>query len=78
MKDDVVKYLVFDVESVPDSKLISRVKYPGEEIDAREAVHRYQQELLEASDGVSEFIPVTFQYPISICIAKVRGDFYPP
>lgn len=42
VKDDVVKYLVFDVESVPDSKLISRVKYPGEEIDAREAVHRYQ------------------------------------
>jgi predicted PolB exonuclease-like 3'-5' exonuclease len=75
VKDDVVKYLVFDVESVPDSKLISRVKYPGEEIDAREAVHRYQQELLEASGGVSEFIPVTFQYPISICIAKVRGDF---
>ncbi|OHD63597.1 MAG: hypothetical protein A2176_06235 [Spirochaetes bacterium RBG_13_51_14] len=75
MKDDSVKYLVFDVESVPDPKLIARVKYPAENIDDSEAVRRYQQELLDASGGLSEFIPVTFQYPISICIAKVRGDF---
>ena len=75
MKDTDAKYLVVDVESVPDSKLISRVKYPGENIDAREAVRRFQDELLESSGGVSEFIPVTFQYPVSICVAKVRADF---
>jgi hypothetical protein len=70
-----VKYLVFDVESVPDSKLIKKVRYPEEEIDESGAVLKFQQELLEGSNGVSDFIPVTFQYPISICIAKVRGDF---
>ena len=75
VKDTDVKYLVFDVESVPDSTLIARVKYPGEDIDDREAVKRYQGELLEISGGISEFIPVTFQYPISICIAKVRADY---
>lgn len=75
MKDESVKFLVFDVESVPDKKLISLVKYPGEEIDGLEAVRRYQQELLESSGGVSDFIPVTFQYPVAICVAKVRHDF---
>jgi len=75
VKDDVVKYLVFDVESVPDARLISRVRYPGEDIEPGEAVRRYQQELLDASDGTSDFIPVTFQYPVSICIAKVRGNY---
>ncbi|MBN2161267.1 MAG: 3'-5' exonuclease [Spirochaetes bacterium] len=75
MKDDVVKYLVFDVESVPDPKLISLVKYPGEALDDREAVRKFQQEILDKSGGSTDFIPVTFQYPISICLAKVRGDF---
>lgn len=75
VKDESVKYLVFDIESVPDTKLISRVKYPGETIDEKEAVHRYQMELLESSGGLSEFIPVTFQYPVAICVAKVRADF---
>lgn len=75
MKDTDVKYLIFDVESVPDPKLIARVKYPGEEIDGTEAVRRYQEEILEMSGGSTEFIPVTFQYPVSICVAKVRGDF---
>jgi 3'-5' exonuclease len=75
VRDDLVKYLVFDVESVPDQKLISMVKYRGEDLDGREAVEKFQQELLEASGGSSDFIPVTFQYPVSICIAKVQGDF---
>jgi 3'-5' exonuclease len=75
VKDDMVKYLVFDVESVPDPKLISKVKYPGERLDDRDSVHRFQQELLEMSGGVSDFVPVTFQYPVSISIAKVRADY---
>ncbi len=75
MRDEVVKYLVFDVESVPDPKLIAMVKYRDENIDGLEAVRRYQQELLDASGGTSDFVPVTFQYPVAICVAKVRADF---
>lgn len=75
MKDTDVKYLVVDVESVPDQKLISMVKYPGAEFSEPEAVKRFQDEMLENSGGNSDFIPVTFQYPISICVAKVRVDY---
>jgi predicted PolB exonuclease-like 3'-5' exonuclease len=70
-----VKYLVFDIESVPDGELIKKVRYPREEISTAEAIAKYQAELLESSDGVSNFIPVTFQYPVSLCIAKVAEDF---
>jgi predicted PolB exonuclease-like 3'-5' exonuclease len=75
MKDKDVKYIVFDVESVPDPRLIARVKYPEEGLDGPDAVKRFQEEVLETSGGASDFIPVTFQYPVSICVAKVRHDF---
>jgi hypothetical protein len=74
-KYDEVKYLVFDVESVPDPKLIKKVKYPHEDLEDDAAVRKYQAEILEGSNGTSDFIPVTFQYPISVCIAKIREDF---
>ena len=70
-----VKYLVFDIESVPDGELIKKVRYPKEDISTAEAIERYRKELLETSDGASDFIPVTFQIPVSLCIAKVAEDF---
>ncbi len=36
------KYLVFDVESVPDARLISQVKYPEEELEDTAAVQKFQ------------------------------------
>lgn len=75
MNNDEVKYIIFDIESVPDTKLIKKVKYPGMEIDDTEAVNRFQEEILANSDGTSLFIPVTFQYPVSICIATAAADF---
>ncbi|MDY6935010.1 MAG: 3'-5' exonuclease [Spirochaetota bacterium] len=75
MGHEDVKYLVFDIESIPDSKLIKMVKYPDLDIDEISAVRRYQEEILNTSGGSTFFIPVTFQYPISICVAKVREDF---
>ncbi len=70
-----IKYLVFDIESIPDSKLIKDVKYPNEDISREEAVEKLRAQLLEASGGQSDFIPVTFQLPVSLCIAKIREDF---
>ncbi len=75
MSVEDVKYLVFDIESIPDSKLIKKVKYPSQDISEIEAVRKFQEEILNKTNGASFFIPVTFQYPISICIAKVRNDF---
>jgi len=75
IKNEDVKYLVFDVESVPDAKLIKKVKYPEEDIDEQSAVRKFQEEIQKGSNGATDFIPVTFQYPITICIAKVGEDF---
>lgn len=75
MDNEEIKYLVFDIESVPDAKLIKMAKYPDLDIDEKTAVIKFQEEILNNSGGTTFFIPVTFQYPISICMAKVRGDF---
>ena len=68
-----VRYLVFDVESVADPKLVARLRYPGESIEPADAVRRYRDELLEKYQ--SDFIPYTFQLPISVAVAKVAADF---
>ena len=75
MDKKAVKYLVFDIESVPDARLIRMVKYPGQDIDDSQAIKNFQDEVLANSQGVSSFIPVTFQYPVSICVAKIAEDF---
>lgn len=67
------RYLVFDIESVADGELVSRLRYPGEQLAPQEAIRRYRDELLEKYE--SDFIPYTFQLPISIAIAKVAADY---
>lgn len=67
-----VHYLVFDVESVADGDLVSRIRYPGQGLAAREAVAKYRAELM-ALHG-NDFIPYTFQMPIAIALAKVSSD----
>ncbi len=66
-------YFVFDIESVADGPLVSRLRYPGAELDGVAAIRRYRDELMEAHD--SDFIPYTFQVPISVAVAKVAADF---
>ncbi len=68
-----VRYLVFDIESVADAPLVARLRHPGESIDPAEAVSRYRAELIEKYE--SDFIPHTFQLPISIVVAKVAADY---
>ena len=72
MSDDV-RYFVFDVESVADPQLVAKLRYPGEDIASNEAVARYRGELIEKHG--SDFIPYTFQVPVSVAIAKVADDF---
>jgi 3'-5' exonuclease len=73
MPNQAVRYLVFDVESVADGELVSRLHYPGKSLDPREAVRRYRDELMEKYE--SDFVPYTFQVPISVAIAKVAADY---
>lgn len=68
-----VAYLVFDVEAIADGELISRVRYPNDELTAAEAIARYRSELM-AETG-RDVIPTTFMLPISVAVAKVDPDY---
>jgi len=67
------RYLVFDTESAADRALVSKLRYPGEKLTPKAAVDRYRAELMEKYD--SDFIPYTFQLPVSVAVAKVAADY---
>lgn len=68
-----VQYFVFDIESAADGGLISKLKYADQGLSPRDAVRRYRDELLETRG--SDFIPYTYQVPVSLVIAKIAPDF---
>ncbi len=68
-------FLILDTESVPDGGLLNRVKYSGENLSSEEAVRRAQEEAREKSRDGSDFLPVTFQYPVAVCVLRVASDF---
>jgi len=72
---DQTAYLVFDTESVPDGRLLSLVKYPGECLSPAAAIERAQSEARERSNSGSDFLPVSFQYPVAVCMLRVAPDF---
>lgn len=67
-----VHYLVFDVESVADGELVSRIRFPGKGLSASAAVAQYRADLM-AQHG-NDFIPYTFHIPVAIAVAKVNAD----
>ncbi len=73
MTQQSVRYFVFDIESVADGSLVSKVRFPGEDVGAEEAIHRFREELIEKYE--SDFIPYTYQIPVSVAVAKVATDF---
>jgi len=72
MASSDTRYFVFDIESVADGDLVSRLRYPGEGLAAEPAIARYRAELMQ--ENGKDFIPYTFQLPISLVIAKVAKD----
>ncbi len=62
-------YLVFDVEAIADGELVSRVKYPGESLSAKDAIARFRAEQMAAKG--KDILPTTFMLPIALAIAKV-------
>jgi hypothetical protein len=66
-------YLIFDIETVADGRLIQEVRYADEpSLAPAQAVARQRAELLAKSG--SDFIPATFQVPVAIAVAKVDAD----
>jgi predicted PolB exonuclease-like 3'-5' exonuclease len=73
MTKAAVRYLVFDIESVADGALVSKLRYPGQGLSPPDAVRRYRDELIAKYE--TDFIPYTFQVPVSVVVAKVAADF---
>jgi predicted PolB exonuclease-like 3'-5' exonuclease len=73
MTNPSVRYLVFDIESVADGQLVSKLRYPGQQLSPADAVRKYRDELLAKYE--SDFIPYTFQVPASVVVAKVAADY---
>jgi 3'-5' exonuclease len=69
MDKQPVRYFIVDIESVSDGDLVRRVKYPDESLSEEEAIAKFRQELID--DNGRDFIPYTYQIPISVVIAKV-------
>ncbi len=72
MTNPAVSYLVFDIESIADGDLISKVRYPAEKYSSEKAIEVYCAERMEQFG--SEFIPYTYHLPISVAIIKVGVD----
>jgi len=68
-------YIVYDTESVADGALLSRVKYAGEELSPADALARFDEESPSKKPGQSAFVPVTFQVPVGIGVARVDSNF---
>lgn len=68
-------FLIVDTESVPDGDLLGKVKYPGENLTAEQAIEKARAEARESSWNGSDFLPVTFQFPVAVCVINVGKDF---
>src|SRR5260370_31640784 len=68
-------YLILDTESVPDGRLMTQTKYRGENLTPEQAIERAQAEARERSRDGSDFLPVSFQYPVAVCVARVAADY---
>jgi predicted PolB exonuclease-like 3'-5' exonuclease len=70
-------FIVLDTESIPDGRLLNQVKYPREDLSPPEAIRRAQAEAKERSSTGSDFIPVSFQVPVAVCVLRVGRDYEP-
>ncbi|MGE3778274.1 MAG: ribonuclease H-like domain-containing protein, partial [Pirellulaceae bacterium] len=73
MSHSHVRYLAFDIESVADGALVSKIRFAKQALTPAEAIRRYREELLAKYE--SDFIPYSFQLPVSIVVAKIGADF---
>jgi predicted PolB exonuclease-like 3'-5' exonuclease len=73
--DAAPAYLVIDTESVPDGRLLGKVKYSADDLKPEDAICRAQAEARAASSSGSDFLPVSFQVPVAACVLRIGADF---
>lgn len=70
-------YFILDTESVPDGRLLAKAKYADQpDLTPEKAVALAQAEARMASPTGSDFIPVSFQYPVAMCVLRVGEDHH--
>ena len=69
-----VSYFIFDIETIADGELVSKIRYPKDQLTPAEALARYQAQLLEETG--KDVLPVTFMLPISVAVAKVDAEYH--
>lgn len=73
MSSPAVAYLVFDIESIADGRLISKVRYPDRNLTPEKAIEVFCAERFEQTG--TEFIPYTYHIPVAAAVIKVSVDF---
>lgn len=73
MTSQSIKYMVFDIESLPDERAFKVAHCPDDTVSPIEAVDRWRAEQKQA--GESDFLPVSQQRPLSIGICLVGPDY---
>lgn len=68
-------YLIFNAETVPDGELLRRARFSEKSYTAEEAVVRARAEAMEKSENRSDFVPISFCFPVAVCVARVSADF---
>ncbi len=76
MARERTSYIVFDIETIPDGDLLSRVLYGNEGLTPQEAIERAIAEAEELSGGRSSFVPTSFHIPVAIAVARVAADYH--
>jgi predicted PolB exonuclease-like 3'-5' exonuclease len=76
VSNDRTAYLIFDIETVIDGRLVQRIRYPDQpQLTAAQAVAAYRTQISDLSGGKSDFVPATFHLPVSVAVAKVDTSF---
>ncbi|MFK7734629.1 MAG: 3'-5' exonuclease [Pirellulaceae bacterium] len=68
-----VRYLLFDVESVPDGELIAKTRSSRSDTTPEDAIRQFRNDLLIKSGR--DFIPYTYHIPVAVVVAKIQADF---
>jgi predicted PolB exonuclease-like 3'-5' exonuclease len=74
-KNGQTGFVIFDIETIPDGKLIADTRYPDLNLTPDEAVLRFQDETRASSSSGSDFVPLTYHLPVAVCALKVGPDF---
>ena len=73
MSSPAVAYLVFDIESIADGELISKVRYTDQNYSPQKAISTFAAERSEQYG--TEFIPYTFHIPVAAAVVKISVDY---